>query len=87
MEVFFMYEQIGAMVLAFVQGSPKLAGVLSILYIVAFALRLLRPVIAQVIALTPSKSDDAALAKAEESKAFKVAAYLLDLVIRFKVKA
>lgn len=79
-------EQLAAMILALVQSYPKTAGVLSILYIVAVAMKMLQPVVAQVIALTPSKSDDAALAKAEASGTWKLIAYVLDLIVRIKVK-
>ncbi len=80
-------EQIGAMILAFVQTNPKAAGVMAVLYMVATIMKILQPAIAQVIAATPSKKDDELLQKAESSKAYKVIAYLLDLVIRVKLKA
>jgi len=79
--------QIGAMILAFVANNPKAAGIMSMLFMISSILKVLQPAIAQVVALTPSKKDDEMMSKAEASKAYKVVAYILDLVLRIKLKA
>lgn len=77
-------------IIAFVTGLsaqyPILVGIFAILYSVGIAFKLLFTAFKEYVATSPSKSDDKLLSNIEGNKAFKSVVFVMDLLIRFKVK-
>ena len=65
--------------------NPKLAGVLSALYIISLINKPLFTFLAEVVKATPSTKDNEILDKVVNSQAYKAISYLLDWVTRVKL--
>lgn len=65
---------------------PVLVGIFAILYSVSIGFKLLLTAFKEYVLASPSKSDDALVVKVEGNKIFKGIKFLMDLLIRLKVK-
>jgi hypothetical protein len=77
-------------VIGFISGLsaqyPVLVGIFAILYSVGIAFKLLLTALKTYVLESPSKSDDEMVGKLEENKIFKAVKFVMDLLIRLKVK-
>lgn len=75
--------------IAFVAGMskqyPVIVGVFAILYSIGLGFKLIFSAFKEYVIASPSKSDDALVAKAEANKIFKVVKFIMDLLIRLKI--
>jgi hypothetical protein len=69
---------------SFALGNPKFAGFCAIAYIIGMGAKILREAIEKFILASPSKSDDAAYAKAQANPVVKIVFQILDLLFRLK---
>lgn len=68
------------------QANPKLIAILAIAYMVGLVLKLVREAVEKFVKESPSLEDDKKLAELEKSQAAKALFFVIDLLIRFKVK-
>ena len=77
-------------IIGFISGLsaqyPVLVGIFAILYSVGIAFKLLLTALKTYVMESPSKSDDEMVNKLEENKIFKAVKFVMDLLIRLKVK-
>lgn len=65
-------------------ANPKLVAALALAYLIGLGLKLFREAVEKFVLESPSKDDDAVLAKVEASPVAKVVFFIMDLLIRFK---
>ena len=63
---------------------PKMISVFAIAYMVGIVLKVLRSAVESYVLASPSRSDDASLAKLESGSIMKAVFFITDLLIRFK---
>jgi hypothetical protein len=68
----------------FALGNPKLVGVCGIAYLVGLGAKILRESAEKFILESPSKDDDAKLAKAKSNPVYKTVSIVLDFLFRLK---
>lgn len=77
-------------ILNFLQGLslqyPVLVSVFAILYTVGIAFKILFSALDEFIVKSPNKKDDEILSKIKENKIFKAVFFVIDLLVRIKVK-
>lgn len=77
-------------IIVFIKGLssqyPILVGIFAILYTIGIALKIFLTATKEFVVSSPSKKDDEVLAKVEGHKIYKIVLFVLDLLIRFKIK-
>jgi hypothetical protein len=77
-------------VVSFLKGMtaqyPVLVGIFAILYMVGLIFKVINVAAESYVLETPNKADDEFLKKLEENKIFKTVKFIMDLLIRFKLK-
>jgi hypothetical protein len=79
-----MIDQIALILNGFAVSFPQLTAIFAVLYVIGFAVKVLREAAKAIVAETPSKKDDLKLAEIESSKIAKSVFFALDLFLRIK---
>lgn len=67
-------------------SNPKLVAILAIAYVVGLVLKVVLTAVRSFVKESPSLEDDKKLAELEQSQGAKILFFVIDLLIRFKVK-
>lgn len=79
-----MIDQIALLLNGLAISFPQLTAIFAVLYVIGFAVKVLREAAKAIVAETPSKKDDEKLAALEQSKVAKSIFFVLDLFLRIK---